>query len=247
MTEDAAFTRPDTARKRPIAMAARLVWLAPVLLIVILAGALFLGLDSDRDPKAVPSVMIGKPVPEFSLHEAPRPVPEIAFQDGKGKPNSIADFRGKVVLLNIWATWCGPCKREMPTLDRLQAQLGGTGFEVVALSIDRKGLDIVRKFYAEVNVRHLATYIDSSGKASRQLGVVGLPTTLLIGREGRELGRLIGPAEWDSPEMVDFIRSRLQRGAGYGTSTTTPPAAKKSITTAASASSHSKPLFKRRN
>jgi hypothetical protein len=97
----------------------------------------------------------------------------------------------------------------MPTLDRLQAALGGTDFEVVALSMDRKGPDAVKKFFAETGVMHLALNIDTSAKAMFTLGAVGLPMTLLIDRNGREIGRLIGPAEWDAPDMADFIRARI--------------------------------------
>lgn len=150
----------------------------------------------------------------FVVHDASRPLPDIGFRDADGRTLRLADFRGKVVLLNIWATWCGPCRREMPTLDRLQAALGGADFQIVALSIDRKGVDVVRKFYAEIGIRLLAIHIDSSGKAARQLGVVGLPTTLLIDRAGHEMGRLVGPAEWDAPDMVAFIRQRIDRQSG---------------------------------
>lgn len=160
---------------------------------------------------ATPAAAAQGPPQNFAVHETPRSLPEIHFQDSRGTTLRLADFRGKVVLLNIWATWCGPCRREMPTLDRLQAELGGSDFEVVPLSIDRAGIKVVREFYADVGVRHLPMYNDKSGKASRGLGVVGLPTTLLIDRAGRELGRLIGPAEWDSPEMVAFIRKQLER------------------------------------
>jgi thiol-disulfide isomerase/thioredoxin len=150
-----------------------------------------------------------EPPPSFAIHEAPQPVPEISFQNGDGQPRTLADFAGKVVLLNIWATWCLPCRTEMPTLDRLQAELGGPDFEVVALSVDRKGPDAVRKFFDEIDVKHLALNIDTSNKAMFALGAVGLPLTLLIDREGKEIGRLIGPAEWDSPEMVAFISARI--------------------------------------
>jgi thiol-disulfide isomerase/thioredoxin len=145
----------------------------------------------------------------FAIHETPRPLPEIRFEDSEGQPRTLADFSGKVVLLNIWATWCIPCRKEMPTLDRLQAELGGPDFEVVALSIDRAGPEVVRKFFGEIGIKHLALHIDASSKAMFTLGVVGLPTTLLIDRESREVGRLIGPAEWDSPEMVAFIRTHV--------------------------------------
>ena len=150
----------------------------------------------------------------FVVHEAPRPLPEIGFEDGGANARRLADFRGKVVLLNVWATWCVPCRREMPTLDRLQATLGGPGFEVVALSIDRAGLEVVRKFYAEIGVAHLAMYIDSASKVTRELGIAGLPATLLIDREGRELGRLIGPAEWDSPAMIAFLKGFIAVRSG---------------------------------
>src|SRR5919106_6203805 len=127
---------------------------------------------------------------------------------------SLADLRSKVVLLNIWATWCAPCRREMPTLERLQAELGGPDFEVVALSIDRKGLPVVKEFYEELGLRELGMYVDASAKASRELSALGVPTTLLIDRDGTELGRLAGPAEWDSPEMVSFIRGYIEQQSG---------------------------------
>ncbi|MER9252204.1 TlpA family protein disulfide reductase [Mesorhizobium sp. M0598] len=150
-----------------------------------------------------------EPPQDFAVHEAPVPVPEISFQDADGQPKTLADFHGKVLLLNIWATWCAPCRKEMPTLDRLQAKLGGPDFEVIALSMDRGGPDIVKKFFAEIGVEHLALNIDTTGKAMFTLGALGLPMTLLIDREGKEIGRLIGPGEWDSPEMMAFIRSHF--------------------------------------
>ncbi len=150
----------------------------------------------------------------MTLHDVPRELPDVRFTEGSGKPVSLADFRGKLVLLNLWATWCGPCREEMPTLDRLQAALGGPDFEVVALSIDRAGMGVVDAFYAEIDVKNLARYIDESGKAAQQLNAVGLPTTLLLDREGREIARHVGPAEWDTPEMVTFFRQHLSRDSG---------------------------------
>lgn len=151
------------------------------------------------------------PSRDFVLHDAPVAVPELQFSDGEGTPRSLADFRGKVVLLNIWATWCLPCREEMPTLDRLQAALGGEKFEVVALSIDRGGVDAVKKFFAEIGIQHLAIHVDTSSQVGFALGTPRLPTTLLIDAEGRELGRLIGPAEWDAPEMVAFLKSTVEK------------------------------------
>lgn len=159
---------------------------------------------------AVPLPAIAAEAPQnFAVLDTPAAVPQISFTDAAGQSRTFADYSDKVVLLNVWATWCAPCRKEMPTLDRLQARLGGPDFEVVALSMDRKGLDAVKKFYAEISVTHLALNIDISAKAMFALGAVGLPMTLLIGRDGKEIGRLIGPAEWDAPDMVDFIRGRI--------------------------------------
>ena len=154
-----------------------------------------------------------EPPPAFSMHPEPRSLPEIQFENGEGETMSLADFKSSLVLLNIWATWCAPCRREMPTLDRLQATLGGPDFQVVALSLDRKGLPVVQEFYAELGLETLPIYVDESGDAQRALSVLGLPTTLLLDRDGNEIGRLLGPAEWDSPEMVGLLREYLKRSA----------------------------------
>lgn len=143
----------------------------------------------------------------------PKPLPELQFQDGTGRARSLADFRGKVVLLNIWATWCTPCREEMPALDRLQTRLGGTEFEVVALSIDQQGAQAVRKFYDEVGVKALALYIDPSAQAGFKLATIGLPTTIIVDRAGREVGRRVGPAEWDAPKLVDELRGMIDAPA----------------------------------
>lgn len=145
----------------------------------------------------------------FVMHETPKPLPAVRFEGETGETLTLADFRGKTVLLNIWATWCVPCREEMPTLDALQTELGGAGFQVVPLSIDRAGPDVVREFFTEIEVQHLGLYIDASMQASFDLGTVGLPTTLLIDEEGRELGRLVGPTEWDTPEMIAFLGSHV--------------------------------------
>lgn len=147
----------------------------------------------------------------FIIHQAPKPVAAISFADGQGQTRSLADFKGKVIVLNVWATWCIPCRKEMPALDRLQATLGGPDFVVVPMSIDRGGLDKVRKFYAEIGVSHLAKYIDTSGAAVRELGAVGIPATLIIDHAGNEVGRVVGPAEWDAPEIVELLKSVMAK------------------------------------
>lgn len=145
----------------------------------------------------------------FTSYVSPRSIENIEFEDGDSRKRSLADFRGKVVLLNIWATWCGPCRKEMPTLDRLQLRLGSPDFEVVALSIDRDGQAAVRRFFDEINVRALAIYVDAAAQAGTKLGIIGVPTTLLIDREGGEVARYTGPTEWDRPEVIDVIKQYL--------------------------------------
>lgn len=154
---------------------------------------------------------IAASMPEnFVLYAQARELDAVAFKDGEGRSRNLADFAGRFVLLNIWATWCGPCREEMPTLDDLQARLGGKDFEVVALSIDRAGPALVRKFLAELNLTNLLLYIDETGAAARAVGAIGLPTTFLIDRRGRELGRLVGPAEWNAPEVVAYIKALIE-------------------------------------
>jgi thiol-disulfide isomerase/thioredoxin len=166
--------------------------------------ALGLSIIGSRSETEAPTVEAPQ---NFIRHSVPAAMPELQFTDGDGRAHSLADFRGKVVVLNVWATWCGPCRTEMPTLDRLQAQLGGPGFEVVALSVDRGGPERVKAFYASIGVQHLALHIDASSEATSALSIVGLPATILVDRDGKELGRLFGPAKWDAPEALAFLRS----------------------------------------
>lgn len=142
----------------------------------------------------------------FRLHPVPRDLPDLAFRDAEDRPVTLADFRGRIVLLNLWATWCGPCVEEMPALDRLQSALGGEHFTVVALSIDRQGRRIVDPFVARLNTAALQIYLDPSGASARTLAVPGLPTTLLIDREGRELGRISGAVPWDGAAAAELVR-----------------------------------------
>lgn len=150
---------------------------------------------------------------KFSFYDQPHALPEVHFVDGDDRSLSLQDFRGRLVLLNLWATWCVPCRKEMPALDRLEAKLGSPDFEVVALSIDRQGLGAVRPFFKELELKALRIYLDQSGKAAFALNAPGFPTTLLIDREGREAARKIGPAEWDSPEIESTIHGYITRKA----------------------------------
>ena len=156
---------------------------------------------------------VSPPEAEFSIHSSPRELPNLRFADSQGMATSLVDFHGKVVLLNLWATWCSPCREEMPTLDRLQAALGGPNFEVVALSIDQGGMSVVQSFLSRSAIRHLRPYLDTFGDASPRLAAGGIPLTLLIDRDRREIGRKLGPAAWDHPGIERMIRSYLTPGS----------------------------------
>jgi thiol-disulfide isomerase/thioredoxin len=145
----------------------------------------------------------------FAHRGPPKPMPELRFNDADGKGHTLADFRGKVVLLNIWATWCEPCREEMPALDRLQAKLGGERFEVLALSVDQQGPAIARRFYARVGIKALALYIDPTAKAAFTVDAAGLPASLLVDRQGREIGRHLGAVKWDEPDVVERLRRAI--------------------------------------
>lgn len=177
--------------------------------------------ETPSAPATVQAKPSASPAFSFTLLEKPGPLPELRFVDGDGRALTIADFRGKLVLLNIWATWCVPCRSEMPTLDRLQAKLGGSDFEVLALSIDRAGIAAVKAFYEELGLAALRIYVGDSTDIMRGLGIAGIPVTLFIDREGRETGRLAGPAEWDSPEVLSFLRAQLAKAKRTQTSEAT--------------------------
>ena len=146
----------------------------------------------------------------FVFRKTPEAIPEFKFEDGGGATKTLADWKGKVVLLNLWATWCAPCRKEMPALDRLQKELGGDTFEVVALSVDRQGAPASKKFLEETKVANLKLYVESTSKSIGTLRAAGLPTTILIDKDGREIGRLAGPAEWDSADAKRLIASVLK-------------------------------------
>ena len=139
----------------------------------------------------------------------PLDLPAFTFADSDGKPKSLADFSGKIVLLNIWATWCVPCREEMPALDQLETKLGGKDFAVVAVNIDKGGPEKAASFLKETGATHLALYTDPTGKLFSTLKTVGMPTTLIVDRNGKEIARLVGPADWASPEAVAVIEAAI--------------------------------------
>jgi thiol-disulfide isomerase/thioredoxin len=146
----------------------------------------------------------------FSFPDHPSPLPELRFVDENNQPRSLAEFRGRPILLNIWATWCVPCRKEMPSLARLQAKFDPSQFLVLALSVDRQGIPAVQSFFQELKLTGLGIYVDPPGDAMSRLRVPGLPTTVFVNAEGQEIGRKIGAAEWDSPEAIALLRDHLK-------------------------------------
>lgn len=146
---------------------------------------------------------------KFTLSVPPRPAPVAEFQDADGNSASLLDFGGKVVLLNLWATWCAPCVEEMPALDRLQGELGDEGLVVVAVSLDLQGAQVVRPFYQKQGIKNLGIYLDPKNEYSQLLGADAVPSSLLISRNGLFVGKLIGNADWDSPEAIALMRHYL--------------------------------------
>jgi thiol-disulfide isomerase/thioredoxin len=136
----------------------------------------------------------------------PAKVSGVEFTDSQGRKRDLSSYGGKGVVLNFWATWCPPCVREMPALDRLRAELEADGIEVLALSSDRGGPSVVEKFYTANGIDNLPVMLDEGLRSARALGVRGLPTTVLINAEGYDVGRLVGPAEWDSQDALTLIR-----------------------------------------
>jgi len=145
----------------------------------------------------------------FLIHPEPKPLPDLEFQNSAGKPLKLSDWKGRVVLLNLWATWCAPCRKEMPDLSKLEKELGSDQFEVVAVSVDRKGAEASAAFLKETGVDNLKLYVEPSTKIVTDLQSAGLPATLLIDRQGRELGRILGPADWASPDAQALIKAAL--------------------------------------
>ena len=133
-------------------------------------------------------------------------VPDITFTDPEGGEHSLTDYEGQAVLLNFWATWCAPCREEMPALDALQAELGGEDFQVVTIATGRNAPAKIDQFFEETGVQNLPVLLDPRQQLARQMGVVGLPVTVLIDRDGNEVARLLGDADWSSDAAKDVIR-----------------------------------------
>jgi thiol-disulfide isomerase/thioredoxin len=173
--------------------------------------------DSECSPSAAALARLAPlaqgEVAAFQVAAKPEAAPALAFDDADGAHKTLSDFRGRTILLNLWATWCEPCRREMPALDKLQGELGGPGFEVVAVNIDTRDLDKPKAWLANVGVNRLTYFSDREAKIFQDLRragqAEGMPTTLLIDPKGCRLGTMSGPAEWADPDGLRLIRAAL--------------------------------------
>jgi thiol-disulfide isomerase/thioredoxin len=171
---------------------------AAALLILLLAPALASAAGSDEDPPD--RTKLG----EFVPSPAPSPAPSVTLTDASGSTTELSDFRGKLVVLNLWATWCEPCLREMPSLDRLQARFDDR-IAVLAVSEDRGGAKIIEPFIAKLGLKSVKVYVDPKSEVGHAFDVRGLPTSFLIDHDGKLLGRVEGGADWDSAKMLAVI------------------------------------------
>jgi len=154
-------------------------------------------------------------VAAVSIANVPKSLPPLTFKDASGAAKSLADWRGRTVLLNLWATWCVPCRKEMPALDALQGKLGGANFEVVSINIDTRDPDKPKDWLKNVGVNTLAYYADNSARVFQDLKAIGkafgMPTTLIVDTNGFELATLAGPAEWASDDALRLVTAALKK------------------------------------
>ncbi len=149
----------------------------------------------------------------FAMAEEITAAPEVIFVDGDGQEKSLADYRGKVILLNLWATWCAPCLHEMPTLDRLKAEMASDDFDVLAVSVDRAGVEKSREFLDRTGAQHLDLLVDAAMGFNFAFSAYQLPTTILLGRDGIEIGRMAGDTKWDAREVKLFLAAVIDATA----------------------------------
>lgn len=184
----------------------RLLFISVTVLGAAVAAWLVVGLPDDGPP-------LEGWMAQFMLNDPPLPAPETAFQTVAGEPVTLAAFKDKVVLVNFWATWCVPCIREMPSLDRLQASFDKEKFLILAVSVDRGGAEKAVPFLKKHGIKNLTTLLDRRMRLASALGVPGMPTSFLLDRDGRVVGSLPGIAEWDSSEALALVQYYIDKGS----------------------------------
>ena len=181
--------------------------------------------QASGDPACRPAVALaGKIAPlahgevaALTMAETPLRMPDLAFQDAQGKPRKLSDWRGRTVLVNLWATWCVPCRKEMPALEGLQTRLGGPDFEVVAVNIDTRDPEKPKNFLKEANLTRLGYFTDDKAKVFQDLKAanraLGMPTSVLVDGQGCEIATIAGPAEWNSEDAIKLITAAIKPAA----------------------------------
>ena len=176
--------------------------------IVIAAVASYLLPIDSQSPRRLQGLARGEMV-GMEIYQKAKTPPDTRFEDESGNEMGLRDLKGRVTLVNFWATWCAPCVEEMPSLSRLQAAIGGEDFQIVLISIDREGYKVIEPFLEGLGVTNLASYLDRSNRLTIEVGAIGLPTTLWLDKDGRIVGRLIGPAEWDSEDASRLVSALI--------------------------------------
>ncbi|MGP1355314.1 TlpA family protein disulfide reductase [Roseicyclus sp.] len=174
----------------------------------MLLAVLYLALAGGANAQGLDDLLTGE-MRGLVIHDEPQEASALPFLRVDGTEGSLADYAGRVVLLNFWATWCAPCREEMPSLQNLQDMKGGEDFTVVTLATGFNQPQAIRRFFEETGVTDLQQYRDINQQIAREMGVFGLPITVILGPEGREIARLRGDAHWDSPEAVAVIEAIL--------------------------------------
>ena len=177
--------------------------------VIVIAVGAFVFFPSNKATADGPK-LVGH-MQNFLLADRLIPPQEISWSDANGNKVKLADFRGKVVLLNYWASWCAPCQRELPGFDRIQAKMAGDDFTVLALNIDQGGKSVAEKNAKRLKLKHLKLYVDPQHQTVRKMGLRAMPTTFLFDRKGNKLGVLEGGAEWDAPEAIELIQYFIDR------------------------------------
>ncbi|MDZ7708984.1 MAG: TlpA disulfide reductase family protein [Roseovarius sp.] len=172
---------------------------------IVLYMALALGANPALADSARAEALREGDMKKLMFHSAPQPAPQVEFERGEGGAGTLGDYRGRVALVNFWATWCAPCRAEMPTLSALEREMGGEDFAVVTIATGRNPLPAMKKFMDEIGADNLPLHRDPKSALARQMGVFGLPMTMILDAEGREIGRLTGDADWNSDSARAII------------------------------------------
>src|ERR1700676_3278159 len=212
---------PLPAATRRIPLAIGTVLIGAVIGFAGVYGTGGLSRNASGDPACRPAVDLARKlaplahgeVAALTMATAPLRLPDLAFEDAEGKPKKLSDWRGRTVLVNLWATWCVPCRKEMPALEGLQTKLGGPDFEVVAVNIDTRDPEKPKSFLKEANLTRLGYFTDQKAKVFQDLKAIGralgMPTSVLVDGQGCEIATVAGPAEWDSDDAVKLIKAAV--------------------------------------